>query len=69
MQTPYYGLGYKIDLYFPDYNIAIEDDKFNRIDRYPKYEAKRPTETEEDLIVRLLDLIQLMHQILKLIRQ
>ena len=49
MQTQYYVLGYKIDLYFPDYKIAIEDDEFNHIDRDPEYEAKRRIEREEEL--------------------
>ena len=49
MQTQYYVLGYKIDLYFPDYKIAIEDDEFNHIDRDPEYEAKRQIEIEEEL--------------------
>ena len=47
--TQYYVLGYKIDLYFPDYKIAIEDDEFNHIDRDPEYEAKRRIEIEEEL--------------------
>ena len=49
MQTQYYVLGYKIDLYFPDYKIAIEDHEFNYIDRDPEYEAKIRTEIEEVL--------------------
>ena len=44
IQIQYYDLGYKIDLYFPDYKIAIEDDEFNHIDRDPEYEAKRRIE-------------------------
>ena len=49
IQIQYYDLGYKIDLYFPDYKIAIEDDEFNHIDRDPEYEAKRQIEIEEEL--------------------
>ena len=49
MQTQSYVLGYKIDLNFPDYKIAIEDDEFNHIDRDPEYEAKRQIEIEEEL--------------------
>ena len=47
--TQYYVLGCKIDLYFPDYKIAIEDDEFNHIDRDSEYEAKRRIEIEEEL--------------------
>ena len=49
MQTQSYVLGYKIDLNFPDYKIAIEDDEFNHIDRDPEYKAKRQIEIEEEL--------------------
>ena len=47
MQIQYYDLGYKIDLYFPDYKIAIEDHEFNYIDRDPEYEATIRIEIEE----------------------
>ena len=49
MQTQYYVLGYKYDLYFPDYKIAVEDDEFNHVDKDPEYEAKRRIEIEEEL--------------------
>ena len=48
MQTQYYVLGYNIDLYFPDYKIAIDNDEFNHIDRDPECEAKRRMEIEEE---------------------
>jgi very-short-patch-repair endonuclease len=34
-------LGFKIDLYIPDYNIAIEIDENGHSDRDPSYEQKR----------------------------
>ena len=34
-------LGYRIDLYFPDYKLAIEIDKNGRSDRNIDYEIKR----------------------------
>ena len=49
MQTQSYVLDYKIDLNFPDYKIAIEDDEFSHIDRDPDYEAKTRIEIEEEL--------------------
>ena len=49
MQTQYYVLGYKFDLYFRDYKNAIKVDEFSHIDRNPVHEAKRRIEIEEEL--------------------
>ena len=49
MQTQYYVLGYKFDLYFRDYKNAIKVDEFSHIDRDPVHEAKRRIEIEEEL--------------------
>ena len=45
----YYIDGYKIDLYFPDYNLAIEVDEFNHKDRDKLYENKREEYIKEKL--------------------
>ena len=41
MQTRYSVLGYRIDLYFHDYKLAIEIDENERSDRNIDYEIKR----------------------------
>ena len=41
MQTRYSILGYKRDLYFHDYKLAIEVDEFNEI-LDMKYKDKKP---------------------------
>jgi very-short-patch-repair endonuclease len=43
MIEQYYCEGYKIDLYFSDYKIAIECDEFNHTDRNIENEIKRET--------------------------
>ena len=40
MQTQYSVLGYKIDLYFHDYKLAIEIDEKGHKDRYIDHEIK-----------------------------
>ena len=44
MKEQYYIDDYKIDLFFPDYNIAIECDENNHTDRDPLYEKQRQEE-------------------------
>ena len=44
-KTQYCVLGYRIDLYFPDYILAIEVDEFNHFD----YEIKKQKVTEKEL--------------------
>ena len=41
MRTEYYFLGYRIDLYFPDYRLAIEIDEFGHCDRCIEYKKER----------------------------
>ena len=41
MQTQHNVLGYRIDLYFHDYKVAIEIDKNGNSDRNIDYEIKR----------------------------
>ena len=41
MQTQYNVLSYMIDLYFHDYNLAIEINKSGHSDRNIDYEIKR----------------------------
>ena len=49
MQFEYRVLGYRIDLYFHDYKLAIEvDEKVNK-DRNIDHEIKRPKALEKEL--------------------
>ena len=48
MQTQYSVLGYKIDLYFYDYKLLIEDDELGHSDRNIDYELQKATEEELD---------------------
>ena len=41
IKTQYYVLGYKIDLYFRDYKLAIEVNKFGHCDRNNNDDKKR----------------------------
>ena len=41
MQTEYHFLGYRTDLYFPDYRLAIEINEFCHWDRNIEYEKER----------------------------
>ena len=49
MQTQYSLLGYRIDLYFHDYKLAIEIDEFGHCYRNIDYEMKRQRSIEEEL--------------------
>ena len=49
MQDQYYVDGYKIDLYFPEYGLAIECDEFDHKDRDIEYEVKRQKHIENKL--------------------
>ena len=40
---------YKIDLYFPKYNLAIECDEHGHNDRNPKYDYIRETEIKKEI--------------------
>ena len=52
MQTQYTVLGYRIDLYFHKYKLAIEIDELGHNDRSADYETQRqrPLESELDCI-------------------
>ena len=49
MQTQYTVLGYKIDLYFHEYNLAIEFDELGHNDRNITYEIQRQQALEKEL--------------------
>ena len=49
MQTQYNVLGYRIDLYFYDYNLEIETDENGHSDRNIDYEIKRQKAIEQEL--------------------
>ena len=49
MQTRYSVLGYRIDLYFHDYKLAIEIDKNGHSNRNIGYEIKRQKAIEQEL--------------------
>ena len=49
MQNEYGILGCRVDLYFHDYKLAIEVDKFGHSDRNIDYEIKRQNAIEKEL--------------------
>ena len=49
MQTQYTALGYKIDLYFHKYKLAIEVDELGHNDRSADYETQRQRALEREL--------------------
>ena len=49
MQTQYSVLGYKIDLYFPNYKHVIEVEEKGRKDRSIDHEIKRQKGLEKEL--------------------
>ena len=49
MQNEYEILGCRVDLYFHDYKLAIEVDKFGHSDRNIDYEIKRQNAIEKEL--------------------
>ena len=49
MQDEYYVLGYRIDLYFHDYRLAIEVDEFGHCDRNIECEKERERILKEEL--------------------
>ena len=63
IRIQYTVLGYRIDLYFYEYKLAIEIDELGHNDRNTDYETKREREINTNLIVCSLELI-LMVQIL-----
>ena len=48
MQDGYYALGYRNDLYFHDYRLAIEVDEFGRCDRNIECEKERERILKEE---------------------
>ena len=57
MQTQYTVIGYRIDLYFHEYKLAIEVDELGHNDRNIDYEIQRQRATEKEPVVCLLELI------------
>ena len=49
MQTQYSVSGYRIDLYFHEYKLAIEIDENRHSDRNIDYEVKRQKAIEQEL--------------------
>ena len=49
MQTQYSVLGYRIDLYFHDYKLALEVDEKGHKDRDINYEIERQKSIEKEL--------------------
>ena len=68
MQTQYSVLGYRIDLYFHEYKLAIEVDELGQNDRNTNDEIQWQHALEENLIVYLLELI-LMQQTLTFLKK
>ena len=63
MQIQYSVLGYKIDLYFHQYKLAIEVDELGHNNKNIDYEIQRQKSIEKNLVLCLLELI-LMKKIL-----
>ena len=57
MQTQYSVLGYRTDLYFHKYKLAIEVDELGHNDRKIDHEIQIQRALERELIVYLLELI------------
>ena len=57
MQTQYTVIGYRIDIYFHEYKLAIEVDELDHNDRNIDYEIQRQRATEKEPVVCLLELI------------
>ena len=49
MQTQYTAIGYRIDIYFHEYNFAIEVDELGHNERNIDYEIQRQKTLERDL--------------------
>ena len=49
METQYSVLKYKIDLYFHEYNLAVEVDEKGHKDRNSEHETERKKEIENEL--------------------
>ena len=49
METQYHVLNYKIDLYFHDYKLALENDENEHKDRNEEHDSQRKKETETEL--------------------
>ena len=49
MQTQYTVIGYRIDIYFHEYNLAIEVDELGHNDRNIDYEIQRQKALEREL--------------------
>ena len=50
LRIQYTVLGYRIDLYFYEYKLAIETDELGHNDRNTDYEIKRQREIEKERI-------------------
>ena len=57
MQTQYNALGYKIDIYFHEYKLAIEIDELGNNGKNIGYQIQRQKAIEKVLVVCLLELI------------
>ena len=68
IQTQYSVLGYRIDLYFHKYKLAIEVDELGNTNRNINNEIERQKALEKELNVYLLELI-LMKKILTFLKK
>ena len=68
IQTQYSVLGYRIDLYFHKYKLAIEVDELGHTNRNINNEIERQKALEKELNVYLLELI-LMKKILTFLKK
>ena len=68
IETQYSVLGYRIDLYFHEYKLAIEVDELGHTNRNINNEIERQKHQKKNLIVYLLELI-LMKKILTFLKK
>ena len=61
MQSEYYKLGYRIDLYFHDYRLTIETDEFDHCDRDIEYEKEKEKILKEKFNYYSLGLILMIN--------
>ena len=78
MQTQYIVLGYRIDLYFHDYNFEVEIDENGHSDRNINHETKREKAIEQELVCEFIrinsdkedfDIFKAISKIFKYIKQ
>ena len=69
MQTQYTVLGYRIDLYFHEYKLAIEVDELGHNDRNIDYEIQRHRALKNLIVQQTLTFVKKINKIHRHIKQ